>query len=397
MLKKAERKYIMLKKIVSNFLFLITFKNKIKNILFSKCSERGLSVSKKYIVRLNKEERQYLESHISQGKGPPYKIKQAQILLNADDNGLERSDKEISFLLRCHRNTVSEVRRRFVEQGLEAALERRKRDACSDIKTKDDEKMIACASSELPEEYPKWYLKIQSGKTVETGIVASESNFRKQWTIPSNQNASFVANMEDVLSLYQRPFNPYVPVICMDEQPLQFIQEKSLPANGEFSQHDYEYNRNGVAELFMFTEPLTGFRRISVRESKKRADWASAIKDLFANDFLFAEKIILICDQYSVHNTAALYEAFPSKQARSLSERIEIHYVPKQGSWLNIAEIELGSFIRQYSEKLISDAETLHSEIKTWESDRKIGYETVEWQLTVEEARTILMKLYPKA
>lgn len=396
MLKKEERRWIMLKKLISIFLFLIIFKNKIKDFLFSKCSEGSLSMSKKYIVRLSKEERQYLESLVSQGKGPSYKIKQAQILLNADDNGLERSDKEISFLLRCHRNTVSDVRRRFVEQGLEAALERRKRDACADIKTQDDEKMIACASSDLPEEYPKWYLKIQSGKTVETGIVSSESDFRKQWTIPSNQNASFVANMEDVLSLYQRPLNPLVPVICMDEQPLQLIRKKSLPIDGEVLQYDYEYNRNGAPELFMFTEPLTGFRKISVRESKKRTDWASEIKDLFANNYPFAEKIILICDQYSVHSAAALYEAFPSEQARSLSEKIEIHYVPKQGSWLNIAEIELGSLIRQYSDRRISDAEILHSETKTWKSERKIGSESVEWRLTVEEARIILRKLYPK-
>jgi hypothetical protein len=162
------------------------------------------------------------------------------------------------------------------------------------------------------------------------------------WVIPPEQSGEFVAHMEDVLEVYHQPYDPQVPLVCMDEQPVQLIKEmrKPLPAEeGKPERYDYEYERNGTATIFMFTEPLRGVRMVSVREHKTAVDWATEVQ-LLDRQYPEADHIRLVCDNLNTHGIGSLYEAFPPEQARRLASRLEIHHTPKHGSWLNIAEIE---------------------------------------------------------
>mgnify|MGYP001584473640 CR=1 FL=1 len=222
---------------------------------------------------------------------------------------------------------------------------------------------------------------------------------RKCWVIPPKGNAAFVANMEDVLELYKRPYNPAIPVICMDEQPTQLIKETrmKIPVEpGKPERVDYEYERNGTAVNFMFTEPLAGWRKVNVRERKTSIDWAYEIKELLDDDYPEVEKVILVCDNLNTHTIASLYEAFEPEEARRLAERLEIHYTPKHGSWLNVAEIELSVFTKQCLDRRIPDMATLQQEAKAWYRKRNANQKGVDWQFTTEDARVKLKRLYPQ-
>jgi len=217
--------------------------------------------------------------------------------------------------------------------------------------------------------------------------------------IPPEQNAEFVAQMEDILDLYQRPDDPQRPLICMDEQPVQLIQETRhpLPAQpGKPERVDYEYERKGTAALFLFTAPLAGWRRVSVREHRTAVDWAGEVRILLEEDFPDAEKIILICDNLNTHTIGALYKAFPPAQARALAMRLEIHYTPKHGSWLNVAEIELSVLTRQCLDRRIPDIERLRQEAQAWYQQRNDAQKGVDWQFTTADARIRLKRLYPQ-
>ena len=205
--------------------------------------------------------------------------------------------------------------------------------------------------------------------------------------------------MEDVLEIYKRPYNSSVPVICMDEQPTQLIKEtrKEIAAEpGKPQRVDYEYERNGTAVNFMFTEPLGSWRKVSVRERKRAIDWAYEIRELLNEDYPEAEKVILVCDNLNTHSIASFYEAFEPKQARQLVERLEIHYTPKHGSWLNVAEIELSVFTKQCLERRIADIGKLREESKAWYCERNDKQKSVDWQFTTQDARIKLKRLYPQ-
>ena len=205
--------------------------------------------------------------------------------------------------------------------------------------------------------------------------------------------------MEDVLEIYKRPYTPKVPVVCMDEQPTQLIKEtrrKIAVEPGQVERVDYEYERNGTAANFMFTEPLGCWRKVDVRERKTSVDWAHEIKALLNEDYPEAEKVVLVCDNLNTHKVASLYEAFEPKQARQLAERLEIHYTPKHGSWLNVAEIELSVFTRQCLDRRIPDRVKLQQEAQAWYRKRNDGQKAVDWQFTTEDARVKLKRLYPQ-
>jgi len=222
---------------------------------------------------------------------------------------------------------------------------------------------------------------------------------RKCWVIPPDQNAAFVANMEDVLEIYKRPYNSAIPVVCMDEQPTQLIKEtrrKIAVEPGKVERVDYEYERNGTAANFMFTEPLGSWRKVNVRPRKTSIDWAYEVKELLDKDYPKAEKVILVCDNLNTHKIASLYEAFEPKEARRLVERVEIHYTPKHGSWLNVAEIELRVFSKQCLDRRIPDMATLQQEAKAWYRKRNTNQKAVDWQFTTEKARVKLKRLYPQ-
>lgn len=217
--------------------------------------------------------------------------------------------------------------------------------------------------------------------------------------IPPKQNAEFVAGMEDVLEIYKKPYDPVFPVVCMDEQPTQLLKETRTPIPAEPSKaerYDYEYERNGTAVNFMFTEPLAGWRKVNIRKRKTGVDWAHEIKELLDTEFPEARKVILICDNLNTHKPASLYKAFPPEEARRLLNRLEIHYTPKHGSWLNIAEIELSVFTQQCLDRRIPNFQTLNEEAKTWEQERNAGQKSVDWHFTTDDARIRLKRLYPQ-
>ena len=217
--------------------------------------------------------------------------------------------------------------------------------------------------------------------------------------IPPKQNAEFVANMEDVLEIYKMPYNPAFPVVCMDEQPTQLIKEtrvKMAVEPGMPERVDYEYERNGTAVNFMFTEPLGNWRKVNIRQQKTGVDWACEIKELLDKDYPKAQKVILVCDNLNTHKIASFYEAFGPEEALRLARRLEIHYTPKHGSWLNVAEIELSVFTKQCLDRRIPDMGTLQKEAKAWYRKRNKNQKAVDWQFTTECARIKLKRLYPQ-
>jgi hypothetical protein len=217
--------------------------------------------------------------------------------------------------------------------------------------------------------------------------------------IPPKQNAAFVANMEEVLEIYKMPYNPAIPVICMDEQPTQLIKEtrtKMAVEPGKPERVDYEYERNGTAANFRFTEPLGRWRKVNVRPQKTSMDWAYEIKELLDQDYPQVQKIVLVCDNLNTHKVASLYEAFKPQEALRLARRLELHYTPKHGSWLNVAEIELSVFTKQCLDRRIPDMPTLQQEAKAWYRKRNANQKAVDWQFTTNDARVKLKKLYPQ-
>lgn len=217
--------------------------------------------------------------------------------------------------------------------------------------------------------------------------------------IPPKQNAEFVANMENVLEIYKMPYNSAIPVICMDEQPTQLIKETRMKMTlepGKPERVDYEYERNGTAANFMFTEPLGGWRKVNVRQQKTSIDWAYEIKELLDKDYRQAHKVVLVCDNLNTHKIASLYEAFDPQEALRLAKRLEIHYTPKHGSWLNVAEIELSVFTKQCLDRRIPDMTTLQQEAKAWYRKRNSNQKAVDWQFTTDDARVKLKRLYPQ-
>lgn len=205
--------------------------------------------------------------------------------------------------------------------------------------------------------------------------------------------------MEDILELYCLPYNRQVPLVCMDEQPTQLIKEKRIPIpaeSGKVVKYDFEYERNGTAVHFIFTEPLAGWRKVNVRRRRTSVDWAQEIKQLLDEDYPEVEKIILVCDNLNTHKIASLYEAFSPVEARRLATRLEIHHTPKHGSWLNIAEIELSVLTKQCLDRRIPDIAFLQKETKAWQRERNAQQKAVDWQFATEDARIKLKRLYPQ-
>ena len=204
--------------------------------------------------------------------------------------------------------------------------------------------------------------------------------------------------MEDVLAVYTRPRDPDIPLVCLDETSKQLTAETRAPVPikpGQPARPDYEYERNGTANLFMMFAPLEGWRHVKVTDRHAGMDYAYALKDLSDTCFPDAQKIILVQDNLSTHRPASLYEAFPAAEARRLVERFEWHYTPKHGSWLDMAESELGVLSSQCLDRRIPDKQTLIDEIAAWEDDRNVNHAKADWQFTTADARIKLKYLYP--
>lgn len=205
--------------------------------------------------------------------------------------------------------------------------------------------------------------------------------------------------MEDVLDVYQRPYNPECPVVCMDESSKQLSIEvrPPIPAGpGQIRCEDGEWQRNGVADVFIFVEPLKGRRVASVTETRGAVDWAQQVKELLTVQYPTEPRVCLVMDNLNTHDISSLYKAFPAEEARALAQRLEIHYTPKHGSWLNIAECELSVLSRQCLDRRIPDISTMRQEVESWMKDRNNKTQKVEWQFTTADARIKLKHLYPK-
>ena len=205
--------------------------------------------------------------------------------------------------------------------------------------------------------------------------------------------------MEDILDIYEMPYNSAVPVVCMDEKPYQLLGEvrEPLPIRpGDTQKVDSEYIRNGTCSIFAFAEPLGGIRQVSVREHRTAVDWAEEIRYLVDRSYPDRDKIILVMDNLNTHAISSLYKAFPAPEARRIAKKLEIHYTPKHGSWLDIAEIELNVMTRQCLSRRIEGIGLLRQELAAWESDRNKHTACIQWQFTTDKARTKLVSLYPK-
>jgi hypothetical protein len=220
------------------------------------------------------------------------------------------------------------------------------------------------------------------------------------WVIPPDQDAEFVANMEDVLETYAQAYDPEQPVVCMDEQPVQLLKETKVPiaATKEHGKRvDYEYERNGTASIFMFAEPLSGFRQATAREHRTKVDWAIEVAHLLDTRYADCAQITLVCDNLNTHTKGAFYTAFPPEVARAYIKRINFCYTPKHGSWLNVAECELSCLTSQcLSDRRIGELQLLQSEIGIWADKTNAKQRGVDWQFKIDDARSKLKRLYPK-
>ena len=220
----------------------------------------------------------------------------------------------------------------------------------------------------------------------------------KQWCIPPKANAEFVWKMEDVLEVYKRPYDPEKPVVCLDETSKQLIGEVAKPvpaAPAHVAQYDYEYVRHGVANLFMIFEPLAGQRDVEVTDRRTKKDYAECLQKIADEMYPEAETVVLVQDNLNTHSPASLYEAFEPAEAKRLAERFEFHYTPKHGSWLDMAEIELGILGRQCLARRIDNVHDLRREVEAWEAARDAAAAKVNWQFTTADARIKLRRPYP--
>ncbi|MCF6228021.1 MAG: IS630 family transposase [Planctomycetes bacterium] len=371
---------------------------------------------KKYIVRLTDAERLQCRDILSKGRCSAEKRKRANIVRLADADGPALNDEDIAVAASCAVPTVERIRKRLVLEGFELVLERKKRadpPRMRKLDGKAEARLIATMLSEAPEGRERWTLHMMADELVKLELVDSiaiqtiastpkKNKLRphksKYWLIPPKQNAGFVTHMEDVLDVYELEYDPNAPVVCMDEQPVQLVKETRVPIKakpGSVERIDYEYERVGTASIFMFTEPLGQWRAAHTRKQRTAIDWAEEIAWLLEEQYADAPKVILVCDNLNTHKISSLYKAFEPERARRLARRLEIHYTPVHGSWLNIAECELSVMSRQGKKKRTPDIETLTADISAWATKRNQEQTGVDWQFKTEDARVKLKRLYP--
>ncbi|MFQ5631227.1 MAG: IS630 family transposase [bacterium] len=372
---------------------------------------------KKYVVTLTEEERNALTVLSAKGSHKSQKIINSLILLACDSGPFQKKsskNEEIARVLSISMKKIDRVKKRFVEEGLDIALNGRKGSRIYTKKADGDFEahLVALSCSEPPEGFVRWSLRLLAEKMVELEYIDSISHeavrrgFKKNeikpwqqkgWVIPPEQNSSFVAHMEMVLDVYKRPFNPLYPVVCMDESPKQLIAEIKIPipaSPGQPARYDYEYKRCGVCNIFLACEPLAGKRMVQITQRKTKKDWACFLEQI-ALQYESAEKITLVMDNLNTHIPGSLYETFPPAKAKALWDRFEFVYTPKHGSWLNMAEIELNVLTAQCLNRRIDDIEIVKKEVQAWQEYRNNKNAKVNWQFTTEDARIKLLRLYP--
>jgi len=364
----------------------------------------------RYIVELDEAERQELLKLTSAGAPSARKMKRAQILLLSDEG---KPDGEIAEALHVGTSTVYRTKQRFVEESLEQALsERPGRGGERKLKAQQEAMLVALACSKPPTGRRRWTLHLLADELValtdldslsyETVRRRLEENElkpwqKKMWCLPK-VNAGFVAQMEDVLELYAEPADPRRPVVCFDETPTQLIGEKRVPLPtlpGQPARQDYEYKRNGTANLFIYFDRHRRWRHVDITDHRANADFAHRMRDLVDLHYPEADLIRIVLDNLSIHSAAALYETFDPAEARRILRRLEFHYTPKHASWLNMVEIEIGVMSEQCLKRRIPDKATLSEELRAWEQRRNAERGTIKWMFTVDKAREKMARCYP--
>jgi len=365
----------------------------------------------RYRVTLSSEEQQQLEVFVQGGQGPVRKIKRAQILLALN---AKSGDEAIATNVGVGTSTVYRIKQRFVEEGLERALNEAPRPgAPRKLGAGDESLLVAVACSKPPEGRAKWTLDLLAGEmvrltsheTVSRGTVGrrlAEMTLKpwqeKMWCIPK-LNAEYVAQTEDVLELYGEPPDPLCPVVCFDETPRQLIGEERVPIRaepGKPARVDYEYVRNGTANVFMFVDVNRPWRHAKVTDQRTCIDFAECMRELVDEHYPEAERIRVVLDNLSAHSAAALYQAFEPAEARRILSRLEFHFTPKHASWLNMVEIEIGVMVAQCLDRRIPDKQMLLREVAVWERRRNAEKARINWMFTVDRAREKLGRVYPQ-
>jgi transposase len=370
-----------------------------------------ISMNIRYRVTLTAEERQYLQAFVSGGKAAVRKIKRAQILLAAD---AKSSDETISRNVGVGTSTVYRTKQHFVEEGLESALSEAPRPgAPRKLAASDESLLVAVACSKPPNGRARWTMDLLAGEMV--SLTAHETLSgdtvgrrlaemalkpwqRKMWCVPKI-NAEYVARMEDVLSLYAEAPDPLRPVVCFDETPRQLIGEARVPIPakpGMPARIDYEYVRNGTANVFMFVDVNRPWRHAKVTGQRTCIDFAECMRDLVDEHYPKADQIRVVLDNLSTHSAGALYQAFEPAEARRILDRLEFHFTPKHASWLNMVEIEIGVMVGQCLDRRIPEMKLLISEVTAWQRRRNTEKARIKWMFTVERAREKLGRVYPK-
>jgi hypothetical protein len=375
-------------------------------------------MNKKYYVRLSTDERQQLESLIRTGVASARAQTHARILLKADcaADGKAWPDSLIAEACDVSIPTIERVRKAFVSKGLDLALYRRRPQTPSPRRKLDGRQqahLIAVTCSPPPEGQERWTLALLASRLVELHLVDSIARetvrstlqhnqlkpwLKREWKIRPKANAGFVAQMEDLLDVYARRFDPKHPLLCFDESNKQQHSEVEtpLPAQpGQVQRYESSYERNSFSNLFLFFAPLHNWRHVKVTDRRSNADWAQCIKDLVDIHFPDAERIVIVQDNLSTHTPCALSSAFAPQEAKRIWDPLELHYTPKHASWLNMAEIELSVLARQCLKRRIADQSSLMREVAAWETRRNNMQATVQWRFTTADARIKLAKLYP--
>jgi transposase len=373
----------------------------------------------KYRIKLSQEQRQELIEISKNGNKAAKQVNHAQVLLMSDDNAVAGRwrDEDISQALNMHVNTIAAIRKKYALDGIKPALQRKPRETppiSPKLDGHQEAHLIAICCSEPPAGRVRWTMQLLAKELVARKLIVaiSRETIRNKlnhielqpWKterlcIPEEDLARFIAQMEDVLDVYSEPPDPNAPLIWMDEASVELTGDlyPSIPAKpGQTRKEDYHYQRNGVEAIFMFVDPINGWRRVSNRPQRTRLDWGEEIKQLLDEDYPEAPMIKLVCDNLNTHHIGSLYHAFPAETAHRLARRLSIHYTPRNGSWLNIAETELSVLSQQCLDRRISRADLLKAELAAWQQERNHEHSKVKWQFTTADARIKLHHLYPQ-
>jgi transposase len=379
--------------------------------MFCAFDRKGARMNVKYRVELTEAERKELAALLGGGRHAARKIKRAQILLAADA-GID--DETIAGTVGVGGSTVYRTKRRFVTGNLEAALSEEPRPGADRKLTgKEEALLIATACSAPPRGRARWTLDLLademirltdhdglSRETIRRRLAENELKpWRKDMWCIAELDGTYVARMEDVLDLYAEAPDPKRPVVCFDESPTQLIGEvrQPIPAEpGQPERYDYEYSRNGTANLFIFLDAHQPWRKVKVTDRRTARDFAECMRELCDVHYPQADTIRVVMDNLSTHSVGALYDTFSPEEARRLTRRLEFHYVPKHASWLNMVEIEIGVLRGQCLDRRISDRAQLETEIAAWEKQRNAAGAKINWMFTTEKARTKLARAYPR-